>query len=164
MTENFKDHLVKLASGDYDSWKSDKEGKLAAILLADQFSRNIFRKQKQAFDYDHIGLGLAKSIKPEELFSYNFSEQIFLQMPYQHSESKEDQEKSLEVAKSLISNAEAKGASEGVISFYQAIFKFAVKHAEIIEQFGRFPHRNELLGRESTEAEISYLTTAERFG
>lgn len=86
----FKDDLLKLASGEYEQWKVDKYGKLAAVLLSDQYSRNIFRKQKQAFDYDHIALKLVKELTNEDVLAYAYSEQPFLCLPFEHSESIED--------------------------------------------------------------------------
>jgi uncharacterized protein (DUF924 family) len=62
ITNLFKDDLNKLDQGVYNAWKEDRDGKLAAVLLADQFSRNIYRKQKQAFEYDHISLAISKSL------------------------------------------------------------------------------------------------------
>lgn len=71
---NFSEDLTKLNQGEYDEWKQDRDGKLAAVILADQFTRNIFRKQKEAFDFDHISLGIVKSITEDEFFSYAVQE------------------------------------------------------------------------------------------
>lgn len=84
-----------MARGELDEWKTTKQGKMAAVILADQLSRNIFRKHKDAFAYDHISLEIVKSIPDEEFFQYGFQEQTFLVMPYQHSENLADQEKSI---------------------------------------------------------------------
>lgn len=62
ITDNFRGDLDKLSAGDYEDWKADRDGKLAAIILTDQFTRNMFRKRKEAFAYDYIALGIAKSI------------------------------------------------------------------------------------------------------
>ncbi len=68
--ERFLDDINKLASGKYDDWKQDKEGRLAAVILTDQFTRNIFRRKKEAFAYDHIALDIVKKITPEEIDYY----------------------------------------------------------------------------------------------
>lgn len=62
--ERFLDDLNKLASGGYEEWKQDKEGRLAAVILTDQFTRNMFRRKKEAFEYDHIALDIVKKISP----------------------------------------------------------------------------------------------------
>ncbi len=62
--ERFLDDLNKLASGGYEEWKQDKEGRLAAVILTDQFTRNMFRRKKKAFEYDHIALDIVKKISP----------------------------------------------------------------------------------------------------
>ena len=90
ITENFRGDLDKLSAGDYDDWKKDRDGKLAAILLTDQFTRNMFRKRKEAFAYDYIALGIAKSISIEEYLTYKMQEQVFLMLPFEHSENAED--------------------------------------------------------------------------
>ena len=68
--DRFQDDIKKLASGEYEDWKQDKEGRLAAVILTDQFTRNIFRKNKEAFAYDHIALDIVKRIAPEEIEAY----------------------------------------------------------------------------------------------
>ena len=90
--ENYKEDLEKLARGDYEDWKADKEGKLAAIILTDQFTRNMFRKKKEAFAYDHIALNIAKQISDDEFKTYKLQEQGFIVLPYEHSENIDDQE------------------------------------------------------------------------
>ena len=68
--EKFLDDLNKLASGQYEEWKEDKEGKLAAVILTDQFTRNIFRRKKEAFAYDQIALDIVREMPSNEMESY----------------------------------------------------------------------------------------------
>ncbi len=68
--EKFLDDINKIASGQYDDWKQDKEGRLAAVILTDQFTRNIFRRKKEAFAYDHIALDIVKKIPLSEIETY----------------------------------------------------------------------------------------------
>ena len=70
--EHFKEDLEKLASGHYEQWKQDRYGKLAAVILIDQFTKHIYRRSKEAFNYDHIAMDIVKSMTNEELFSYQF--------------------------------------------------------------------------------------------
>jgi uncharacterized protein (DUF924 family) len=100
--EKFLEDLNKLVSGEYDGWKQDKDGKLAAIILADQFPRNMFRRQKKCFDFDHIALGIVKGMSQSEIEQYSIQEQSFLMLPYEHSENILDQSKAVIIAKNLL--------------------------------------------------------------
>lgn len=68
--EKFLDDLNKLVSGEYEQWKNDRDGKLAAVILTDQFPRNMFRRQKQCFEYDHIALDIVKGMSQAEIENY----------------------------------------------------------------------------------------------
>ena len=120
----------------------------------------MFRKKAEAFAYDHIALGIVKGMTDEEILSYAIQEQAFLLLPYQHSEDKEDQVKSLSLAQTIVEKAKAAGAAEGAIGLVLSFHKYAIEHSEIIAKFGRYPHRNEQLGRESTPEELEYLKSA----
>ena len=113
-------------------------------------SRNIFRKQKEAFDYDHISLNIVKAMSDDELISYDLQEQSFLLLPFEHSEAIEDQVRSVSLAELLFSKLPS-DADEGIKGFMKQLITYSIKHKEIIDKFGRYPHRNELLGRENTE-------------
>ncbi|MAZ87304.1 MAG: hypothetical protein CL693_06635 [Cellvibrionaceae bacterium] len=125
------------------SWRETINGRLAEIILLDQFSRNIYRDHPLSFVSDPLALCLA-----QEAVASGGDQQLepdqraFLYMPYMHSESAAVQAQ----ATQLFSQ---KGMERN--------FQFALKHREIIDQFGRFPHRNEILGRQSTPAEIEFL-------
>lgn len=119
---------------------------MAAVIVLDQFSRNMFRGDRQAFEYDGLALSLTKHAIATGLDKELQSEQrMFLQMPFMHSEKLEDQETALQL-------------------FTGKAHESAVDHHALIVQFGRFPHRNEVLGRQSTEEELSYLKDGKRFG
>jgi uncharacterized protein (DUF924 family) len=126
------------------TWRSTAKGRLAEIIVLDQFSRNIFRDKPEAFASDALALALAQeaiAAKADEQLSS--IERSFLYMPYMHSESLAIHE----VAVGLFEN-------NGIASNYD----FEIKHKAIIERFGRYPHRNNILGRESTPEEIEFLT------
>ncbi len=145
---------VELASaGNLNHWAEDSHGRLALILLLDQFRRNIYRNTAQAFELDKAALKLciegARSKKDKGLTPI---EQAFFYMPLQHAESLKVQDKAVAIFNRL---------SEAVSPTYRETFEtmatFAELHRDIIEQFGRFPHRNKLLGRENTPEEDEYL-------
>ncbi len=123
---------------------AEPEGTLAAILVLDQFPRNMFREDPRAFATDAAALRLAKRAIGEGIDMRLPPEQrAFIYMPFQHSEARDDQVRSIELFTAL-------GAPLNL--------DFALRHQAIIERFGRFPHRNSVLGRMSTEAELAFLT------
>lgn len=137
----------------YSHWGETPPGLLATIICLDQFPRNMYRGKAQSFSYDRFALEYAK------LFvSKNFDKElpliyrVFGYIPFEHSENIEDQERSVELYLNLVNEVreEDKNLFEG---FYQ----FALKHYEFIQEFGRFPHRNSILGRESTKQELEFL-------
>ena len=132
--------------GELWNWRTSPDGSLAEIIIIDQFSRNIYRNQPESFLYDGIALVLAQNA-----ISQKFDEQLstvqrsFLYLPYMHSESALIHEESIRLHKSL----DLEGSSE-----------FELKHKVIIDRFGRYPHRNKILGRDSTPDEIEFLKEA----
>ncbi len=129
---------------------ADPRKLLAAIITLDQFPRNIYRGSPNAFAYDPLALDLAVYTVNEGVDStMNQSERQFCYMPFMHAENEDAQNKSLELFKTL-------GVKGGIDS--------AIEHRNIVLQFGRFPHRNDVLERQSTEEEIQYLINAKRFG
>ena len=127
------------------SWRISVKGRLAEIIVIDQFSRNLFRYKPDAYYHDRLAIFLSKELIHLKLHQkLNKNEKIFTFMPFMHSEIFEDQIISL----SLYSNL---GIKEN--------FRYALKHFNIIRKFGRFPHRNKILNRKSTEEELAFLTT-----
>lgn len=115
----------------------------AEIIVLDQFSRNIFRHTPQAFAYDSMALVLAQeAIDHGASQSLNAIERSFLYLPFMHSES----QRIHQIAEQLF-------RSNGIDQNYE----FELKHKAIIDRFGRYPHRNEILGRTSTAEEIEFL-------
>lgn len=99
----------------------------------------------------------------DEILSYDIQEQSFLMLPFEHSEKRDDQVRAVELANLVASKVPAE-AEEGIKGFVKQLITYANQHKEIIDRFGRYPHRNEFLGRENTEEETEYLKTATRFG
>jgi uncharacterized protein (DUF924 family) len=130
-------------------WPKDPRGLLGAIILYDQFSRNAFRDTAKMFAYDEKARALARTADPD---SYSIYEAAFLLLPFEHSESLADQDHSVAEMKKLIARAqpEERKLAEGYMDY-------AERHRIIIQKFGRFPHRNKILGRISTSEETEFL-------
>ena len=127
--------------------------KLAMIILVDQFSRNIFREDSRAFVRDHLGLKLAKQmVAQNEDMKLKPFQRFFVYLPLEHSEDQKDQEVSVAKFKKLSGEVPKK-----VRGIYQSFLDYAIKHKVIIDKFGRYPHRNEALGRKSTKEELEFL-------
>lgn len=153
--------LIKRASANQlDHWASIPLGRLALIIVIDQFRRNVYRGTREAFSHDRMALTLcvegaiAKQDKQLSLL-----QRVFFFMPMQHIESLKVQNKSVTVFKGLA--AAASGTEKDT---FETFADFAELHRDIIEQFGRFPHRNSILGRESTDTEKEYLEDGPDFG
>jgi uncharacterized protein (DUF924 family) len=136
----------RAAAGGLADWRETPDGCLALIVLLDQFSRNMFRGTARAFATDALALGIA-----ETAVERGFDQAVaperrpFVYMPFMHSEDIEPQSRCVELFAAMGGN------SKGL--------EYAIKHREIIERFGRFPHRNEILGRTTTTEETAFLET-----
>jgi uncharacterized protein (DUF924 family) len=130
------------AAGRLAHWADAPASCLALVLVLDQFPRNLFRGEARAFATDAMARAAARVIL-ERGWNREMSqdEQLFAYLPFEHSESLEDQHLSCELMK----------------DFEPGLLRYAIRHREIIERFGRFPHRNAILGRQSTPAELEFL-------
>lgn len=149
----FGHDLERAARGEYNDWADTPEGRLALIILTDQFPRNIFRSTAKAFAQDTLALGWCiEGMKYGADVQLRPVHRVFFYLPLEHSESLDHQHQSIECYTTLVESLppEYKKAFSGFLDF-------AVKHHQIIERFGRFPHRNDILGRKSTAAEIEFL-------
>lgn len=145
ITERFSLLHQQAVAGELYSWRETAQGRLAEIIILDQFSRNMFRDRKEAFLQDNLALILA-----QEAINLGCNEQLskvqcsILYLPFMHSESMLIHE----VAEQLYKKLAMPGS-----------YDFELKHKLIIEKFGRYPHRNKILQRISTKDEIVFLTT-----
>ena len=139
--ERFADVLIAASKCELFSWRETAPGRLAEIIVLDQFSRNVYRDTPLAFAQDALALALS-----QEAVSLGLDKQLeknetpFLYMPYMHSESK-------------VVHVEAEKLFKQTGNY-----DFELKHKVIIDRFGRYPHRNEILGRESTAEELEFLS------
>lgn len=136
----------EVAEGKTRNWRQTDEGRLAEIIVLDQFSRNMFRGQPGSFAYDALALDLSRAAVESGVHTRLSEEKAnFLLMPYMHSESLADHSEGLPLFEQY--------CSEGTLDFER-------RHASIIKRFGRYPHRNAILGRESTPEELEFLKQA----
>jgi uncharacterized protein (DUF924 family) len=149
LAERFEELHVMAADGVLADWEQSPDGALALVILLDQIPLNIYRGEPRCFATEGLALavagraiarGLDRELAPERL--------AFLYMPYMHSESLTDQERSVELY-----------TQPGL----EHHLKWARHHRDIVRRFGRFPHRNAVLGRESTPEEQRYLDSPEAF-
>ncbi len=135
------------AKGELDDWREEARSCLALVIVLDQFPRNMYRGDPRTY---------ATDCKAQEIAAYAVDRALdrelppfqrgFLYMPFMHSENVEHQRRSVELFRGLEGSVEGDSA------------KYAIRHMEIIERFGRFPHRNEILGRHTTPEEAEFLT------
>jgi uncharacterized protein (DUF924 family) len=141
--QRFFDLLHQASAGELFPWRTTARGRLAEIIVLDQFSRNIHRHTPQAFAQDGMALALSQeAVSDGALSGLDAMERTFLLMPYMHSESQ-------------VVHIQA----EALFSEFAPAdnYEFELRHKDIIDRFGRYPHRNATLGRTSTEEELEFL-------
>lgn len=140
---HFGQLLRQAAHAELFTWRDTPQGRLAEIIVLDQFSRNVYRNTPQAFSQDPLALALAQeAVRLEEDKLLTLQERSFLYMPYMHSESAFIHQQAAILFK-----------QPGLENNYD----FELKHQAIIDRFGRYPHRNAILNRMSSAEEIEFL-------
>ena len=151
--ERFECCLHLAAKRELDDWAATPGGRLALILLTDQFPRNMYRNMLESFAFDALarrwceeGLreGAHRLLRPIE--------RVFFYLPLEHSESLADQERAVALFRELV---QGEGPERG--ANFAGFLEYAIRHRDVIVRFGRFPHRNRILGRVSTAEEIAFL-------
>lgn len=151
--ERFAGALRQAASGEFVDWPDTARGRLAKVILLDQLPRNVYRGRPEAFAWDELARRQAEAaLAASDEADLRRIERVFLYMPFEHAENLTLQE--LAVERFAVLFAEAEPSARPV---FQGFLDFAVRHRDIIRRFGRFPHRNALLGRPSTAEEASFL-------
>lgn len=149
----FAQDVEDASEGRLDHWGHEPRGRLALILLLDQFRRNIYRNRPEAFDQDKAALKLCvEGAMEKKDKGLSLIERVFFYMPLQHAESRKVQEKSCQIYNKL-----CEAVSPTYKETFETVAQFAELHADIVRQYGRFPHRNAILGRENTPEEDEYL-------
>lgn len=139
--------IGEASAGALDGWASGPDGALALLLVCDQFPRNLFRGEAGAFALDPRALAVARRMVADGWDrALAPVRRAFVYLPFEHAESLDDQREAVRLFGTLCDDPEA-----------GQYFEWAVKHLEVIERFGRFPHRNESLGRPSSAEEIAFL-------
>jgi uncharacterized protein (DUF924 family) len=152
--------LERAAHGEFTAWAASPKRRLALIILFDQVPRNAYRGTAAAFAFDREALALSlEGLQLAADAALDPPERLFFYLPLEHAESMEVQDTAVAALERLLaeSPAEFKGACAGWLDY-------ARQHREVIAKFGRFPYRNRVLGRESTAAELEWLTQSDHFG
>ena len=138
-------------------WRNTPRARLAMLLVCDQFPRNVHRGSARAFAGDALGRTLAREfIDRADDTVLPWFWRAFVYLPLEHSESLADQDESVRLYSSLVAQAAA-SASAATLGSLEGMLDYARRHHAVVAHFGRFPHRNTSLGRESTEAEQAFL-------
>ncbi|MBQ0795915.1 DUF924 family protein [Zhongshania sp.] len=143
IARRFGDIHQSALAGELYSWRHKPQGRLAEIIVLDQFSRNIYRDTPRAFAADGQALVLTQeALRVHADAELTEEQRVFLYMPYMHSESAAIHSASVRLYETL-------GREEN--------YRFALAHQQVIERFGRYPHRNAILGRTSSDEELAFL-------
>jgi len=156
MLDRFSQEYEDVVAGKLVEWEKTPRGRLALIILYDQFSRYINRQSADAFAFDAKAQQLCLDGIQEKMdHSLTLIERVFFYMPLVHAENSEIQEKSIRLYQELVSLSMSE-----TTQIYQLFLAYAYAHFRVIKEFGRFPQRNKVLGRETTEAETAFLKNA----
>jgi uncharacterized protein (DUF924 family) len=150
--ETFGPYIARAAEVDWDLDALSREEQAGLIILLDQFPRNIHRTTGEAFAHDAKAREVARKLVDGGLDRFWLYEQTFICLPFEHSEDNADQDLSVMLYARMAVEAPAAWKDNK-----REVTDFATKHRDIIRKFGRFPHRNAVLGRESTPEEIEFL-------
>lgn len=144
--QRFEATYRQVIAGETAHWRDTAEGRLAEIIVLDQFARNMFRGSDESFYADPLALALAQeAVRCGDDRKLEDVKKAFVYMPYMHSESPRVHEQAMKLFEHLPN------------------LEFEIKHKAIIDRFGRYPHRNDILGRSSTPDEIEWMKTNKGF-
>jgi uncharacterized protein (DUF924 family) len=157
LQQRFGAQIEAAAQGDLDHWSSSPHRLLALILLLDTFPRHVYRGRALAYSRDHKALALVlEGMHTGADAALSVIERLFFYMPLQHAESAAVQEESLSACQRLV--VDAPPAHRGL---FEDCLEFARQHQQIVQRFGRFPHRNAVLSRRSSAEELAYLSAGQ---
>jgi uncharacterized protein (DUF924 family) len=154
IADHFGQTFADVRAGLREAWLDDPRGRVAYVIVLDQFPRNMFRGTARMFEGDKQALAAAvEGVARHDDAELNVNERSFLYMPYMHSEDIDMQDRSVALFTEL-----AEGAPSELRGSLVAAVQYAEKHREIIARYGRFPHRNAVLGRESRPEELAFIS------
>lgn len=160
VVEKFGEIFERACSDALSSWAESADGALALVILLDQFSRQIHRRTALAFSQDLMARAVAvRSVSLKFDLELSVPGRLFLYHPFQHSEFIEDQELGVSLTKHLLEECDP-----GWKDYVENSLKYFEDHRDIISKFGRFPHRNRVLERDSTEEELEFLESSSSYG
>ncbi|MEW6981913.1 DUF924 family protein [Colwelliaceae bacterium 6471] len=161
IADTFGELYQQALNGQLQVWQDQPRGSLALVILLDQMPRNMYRATAQAFASDNLALAIAKhGIAQGFDKQYALIERIFYYHPFEHSEQLNEQRRAVALFSALLKEY----GQTNHIKLIENALHWSKAHMEIIERFGRFPHRNDILGRESTDEELAYLKDGLHFG
>lgn len=153
IADRFGEHVASALRGELSTWAAESRGRLALILVLDQFPRNLFRNTARAFDGDPIAQRLALEALDGHLDAgLTVDQRMFLVTPLLHAEDLALQERSVAEMERIVADVPGH-----LTPFYSMGVEQSLKYRDVIRRFGRFPHRNEILSRPSTPEEIVFL-------
>lgn len=156
LLRSFVDEYKLAIEGNLKDWEGTPRGRLALIILLDQFSRCLHRNSPGAFVYDKTAQELcAEGLRENMDHSLTLIERVFFYMPLVHAEDVQSQEQSIRLFQNLVSLSMTE-----TTQVYQLFLAYAYAHFRVVKEFGRFPQRNAILGRESSDAEVAFLKSA----
>ncbi len=158
--DRFEDVHASIRNGRLLHWGEGAEGALAVVIVLDQFSRNMFRGQREAFGQDSLARAITvRALDREFDDQLSVPGKVFLCHPFTHSESPIDQDRAVNTYELMVDRV-----SDDWKPFVQSFVNHAKGHRDLIQRFRRFPHRNAAMLRQSTTEEESYLRSAPRYG
>ena len=158
--DRFEDVHASIRNGRLLHWGEGAEGALAVVIVLDQFSRNMYRGQREAFGQDSLARAITvRALDREFDDQLSVPGKVFLCHPFTHSESPIDQDRAVNTYELMVDRV-----SDDWKPFVQSFVNHAKGHRDLIQRFGRFPHRNAAMVRQSTTEEESYLRSAPRYG
>ena len=159
--KRFEGLAARALEGELDAWREQAYPCLALALVLDQFPRNLYRGRAESFAYDSLACAVCRAAV-EQGFDDQLApiEAFFLYVPFEHAEDMDSQARSVSLIRGLCERASA-----DLRPRFESFLSYAIRHRDVIERFGRFPHRNAILGRASTREELAYLESGgETFG
>jgi uncharacterized protein (DUF924 family) len=143
-------------------WSEHPRGLLALTILLDQLPRNMYRGTARMYAWDTLGLLVSERARVElDIDRLPLTQQMFVAVPLMHVEDLTSQQRMLSYFEGFVTQARTKSPAN--LGFYEFALKYAQRHVDVVAEYGRFPHRNDILGRPSTEAEKQFLQSSDAY-